>query len=197
MGYNSLGNIFFFGAGMYICAVVQIGLLLRRRRCTRRARAPRTSSSRTAQYFTGFALGIVAAGLMAAPCWPSCSAGSCSDCAAPISRSARSAWRSRRRADGLLGMGRRRQRHFHAGVPRRAGNAEAVFLFPAASPLPSCVLLFLRWLYSTNFGLAINAIRDDEEKAEAMGLHTARYKRTALVRSPRSSSASPARSSAT
>ncbi len=31
MGYNSLGNIFFFGAGMYICAVVQIGLLLRRR----------------------------------------------------------------------------------------------------------------------------------------------------------------------
>ena len=26
MGYNSLGNIFFFGAGMYICAVVQIGI---------------------------------------------------------------------------------------------------------------------------------------------------------------------------
>src|SRR3546814_1251602 len=26
MGYNSLGNIFFFGAGMYISAVVQIGL---------------------------------------------------------------------------------------------------------------------------------------------------------------------------
>ena len=26
MGYNSLGNIFFFGIGMYVCAVVQIGL---------------------------------------------------------------------------------------------------------------------------------------------------------------------------
>src|SRR5262249_4342239 len=26
MGYNSLGNIFFFGAGMYVCAIVQIGL---------------------------------------------------------------------------------------------------------------------------------------------------------------------------
>jgi len=26
MGYNSLGNIFFFGAGMYTSAVVQIGL---------------------------------------------------------------------------------------------------------------------------------------------------------------------------
>ena len=26
MGYNSLGNILFFGAGMYICTVVQIGM---------------------------------------------------------------------------------------------------------------------------------------------------------------------------
>ncbi len=26
MGYNSLGNIFFFGIGMYACALVQIGL---------------------------------------------------------------------------------------------------------------------------------------------------------------------------
>jgi len=30
--------------------------------------------------------------------------------------------------------------------------------------------VFLRWLYSTNFGLALNGIRDDEEKAEAMGI---------------------------
>src|SRR5262249_56707367 len=36
-------------------------------------------------------------------------------------------------------------------------------------------------LYGTSFGLALNAIRDDEEKAEAMGLHTRRYKRTAWV----------------
>jgi branched-chain amino acid transport system permease protein len=35
---------------------------------------------------------------------------------------------------------------------------------------------FLKWLYSTRFGIAVNAIRDDEEKAEAMGIHTARYK---------------------
>ena len=26
MGYNSLGNIFFFGLGMYVCAVTQVGL---------------------------------------------------------------------------------------------------------------------------------------------------------------------------
>ena len=39
--------------------------------------------------------------------------------------------------------------------------------------------MFAKWLYGTRFGAAINAIRDDEEKAEAMGIHTMRYKLTA------------------
>jgi len=30
--------------------------------------------------------------------------------------------------------------------------------------------------YSTRFGLVLNAIRDNEDKAEAMGIHTMRYK---------------------
>jgi branched-chain amino acid transport system permease protein len=34
----------------------------------------------------------------------------------------------------------------------------------------------MRRLYRTRLGLAINAIRDDEDKAEAMGLYTTRYK---------------------
>ena len=34
----------------------------------------------------------------------------------------------------------------------------------------------LRKVYKSRFGLALNAIRDDEDKAEAMGLHTSRYK---------------------
>ena len=65
MGYNSLGNIVFFGAGMYICAVVQIGLFY--------DVGMYTSSDRTthivfsnAQYFSGFALGTLAAGVGAA-----------------------------------------------------------------------------------------------------------------------------------
>jgi branched-chain amino acid transport system permease protein len=47
--------------------------------------------------------------------------------------------------------------------------------------LVACVAcyLFLRWLYSTRFRLAINAIRDDEDKAEALGLRTGRYKMVA------------------
>jgi branched-chain amino acid transport system permease protein len=36
--------------------------------------------------------------------------------------------------------------------------------------------LAARRLYATRFALAINAIRDDEDKAEALGLRTKRYK---------------------
>jgi branched-chain amino acid transport system permease protein len=56
-----------------------------------------------------------------------------------------------------------------------------MFFYLLLFGLAFVLLVFLRWLYGTTFGLAINAIRDDEEKAEAMGLHTRRYKRTALV----------------
>ncbi|MDH3233278.1 MAG: branched-chain amino acid ABC transporter permease, partial [Alphaproteobacteria bacterium] len=45
--------------------------------------------------------------------------------------------------------------------------------------LAAATIVFLRWLYSTRFGLAINAIRDDEDKAEAMGIATTLYKVTA------------------
>ena len=41
------------------------------------------------------------------------------------------------------------------------------------------MFVFVKWLYGTRFGLAINAIRDDEDKAEAMGIHTKRYKTVA------------------
>ena len=47
------------------------------------------------------------------------------------------------------------------------------FLFAA---IGVSVFIFVRWLYGTRFGAAINAIRDDEEKADAMGIHTLRYK---------------------
>jgi branched-chain amino acid transport system permease protein len=58
---------------------------------------------------------------------------------------------------------------------------QKLFFYVLLFVLAFMLLLFLRWLYSTRFGLAINAIRDDEEKAEAMGLHTRAYKRLALV----------------
>jgi branched-chain amino acid transport system permease protein len=58
---------------------------------------------------------------------------------------------------------------------------QKLFFYALFFALAFGLLLFLRWLYSTSFGLAVNAIRDDEEKAEAMGLHTQRYKHTAWV----------------
>jgi branched-chain amino acid transport system permease protein len=42
--------------------------------------------------------------------------------------------------------------------------------------LAVATFIFLKWAYSTRFGLVLNAIRDNEDKAEAMGIHTMRYK---------------------
>jgi branched-chain amino acid transport system permease protein len=42
--------------------------------------------------------------------------------------------------------------------------------------LAGVTFITLKGLYSGRFGLAINAIRDDEDKAEAMGIHTTKYK---------------------
>src|SRR3546814_18580044 len=61
MGYNSLGNIVFFGAGMYICAVVQIGLYYDVAAYTSAFGAVKVDFSYR-EYFTGLALGLVAAG---------------------------------------------------------------------------------------------------------------------------------------
>ena len=172
MGYNSLGNIFFFGAGMYVSAVVQIGLFY--------DVGMYTASSRTTAHRVQPR--AVFHRLRARHRWrqashPRClrsgSAGSCSDCAVPISPSARSA--SRLPAAELTA----------AWDWVGAASGISLPVFPGEPGARSCsstsccsawrlpCSLFLRWLYSTNFGLAINAIRDDEEKAEAMGLHTA------------------------
>jgi branched-chain amino acid transport system permease protein len=53
------------------------------------------------------------------------------------------------------------------------GKTFFYFLFAAVGV---ATFLFCKWLYGTRFGAAINAIRDDEEKADAMGIHTLRYK---------------------
>src|SRR4029078_8143815 len=65
MGYNSLGNIFFFGAGMYICAVVQIGMFYDVAMYTAGSRPTHIVFS-NAQYFTGLLTGFVVAGVASA-----------------------------------------------------------------------------------------------------------------------------------
>ncbi len=63
----------------------------------------------------------------------------------------------------------------HPGEPL---ERELLFYFLCFG-LAATTFVFLRWLYTTRFGMAINAIRDDEEKAEGMGIHTLRYKSVA------------------
>jgi len=177
MGYNSLGNIFFFGAGMYICAVVQIGLFYDVGMYTAGSRTTHIVFS-TAQYFSGFALGIVAAGigsavLAIAAGWivfglrgPYFAIGTLGLAVAAAELTASWDW---------VGAASGISMPVFPGAP----ETQKLFFYFLLFVLAFALLLFLRWLYSTSFGLALNAIRDDEEKAEAMGLHTLRYKRTA------------------
>ena len=177
MGYNSLGNIFFFGAGMYICAIVQIGLYYDVGMYTSGARTTHIVFT-TAQYFTGFALGTVAAGIGAA-------------LLAIVAGWIVLALRGPYFAIGTLGIAIAAAELISSWewVGAASGismpvfpfgpDTQKIFFYFLLFALAFVLLVFLRWLYSTNFGLALNAIRDDEEKAEAMGLHTRRYKRTA------------------
>jgi len=177
MGYNSLGNIVFFGAGMYICAVVQIGLFYDVGMYTAGSRTTHIVFT-NAQYFSGFALGLVAAGIGAAILaiaagWivfglrgPYFAIGTLGLAVASAELTASWDWVGA--ASGIS-----------MPVFPYAPETQKLFFYFLLFALGFSLLLFLRWLYSTSFGLALNAIRDDEEKAEAMGLHTRRYKRTA------------------
>jgi branched-chain amino acid transport system permease protein len=62
--------------------------------------------------------------------------------------------------------------------PGEVGGRETFFYYLCLA-LVAVTLPVFRWLYSGRFGLLLNAIRDDEDKAEAMGLRTTRYKTVA------------------
>lgn len=63
-------------------------------------------------------------------------------------------------------------------MPVHPGTADARAEFFYWFSFGAAVITFLalKRLYQTRFGLAINAIRDDEDKAEALGVHTLRHK---------------------
>ena len=177
MGYNSLGNIVFFGIGMYASAVVQIALVYDVGAYTSAFGAIRVDFT-AAQYFTGMALGLVVAALASSLFavvfgWivfglrgPYFAIGTLG--IAIAAGELVGAW------DWLGGGG-------GISMPTYPGDAEGRSLLFYFLCLGSAVITFafLRWLYSTRFKLAINAIRDDEEKAEAMGIHTLRHKTVA------------------
>ncbi|MEL6477855.1 MAG: branched-chain amino acid ABC transporter permease [Pseudomonadota bacterium] len=175
MGYNSLGNIFFFGFGMYVSAVVQIGIVYDVGEYTSAFGGGITDFTPT-QYYMGIGLGLLAAGILSA-------------ISAYILGWVLIGLRGPYFAIGTLGVAIAAGELFGAwdwvgggsgiSMPVYPGDPDAgkLMFYMMNFALACGVFAMLAWLYSTRFGLAINAIRDDEEKAEGMGLHTKRYKR--------------------
>ncbi len=64
--------------------------------------------------------------------------------------------------------------------PHDLGDVGLLLYYLALGLAVACALTFA-WLLSSRFGLALNAIRDDEDKAETMGLKTHAAKVTAWV----------------
>ncbi len=158
MGYNSFGNILYFGIGMYVCAVIQ--------------------RDAGFDYFPGLFIGLGAAAIF-------------SVVIAAVLGAGLLGLRGHYFAIGTLGLGIAAGEiasgwdYIGAGsgmvtpvFPGEIGGRQTFFYF-ASFVLAVVTFLVLKRIYAGRFGLAINAIRDDEDKAEAMGLHTTRYKTVA------------------
>ena len=177
MGYNSLGNIVFFGVGMYVSALVQIGLYYDIGEYTAAYGAILVQYDME-QYFTGLITGLIASGLVAVVFalafgtivfglrGPYFAIGTLG--VALAAGELVGAW-------DWVGAGSGISMPVYPGDP----DDRALLYYFLLLALGVATFLFLMWLYSTRFGLAINAIRDDEEKAEAMGIHTKRHKTVA------------------
>ena len=63
MGYNSFGNILFYGLGMYLCASVQVGMFFPLAEWTESG-GEKTFVHTPAQFFQGFGVGLVIAAIV-------------------------------------------------------------------------------------------------------------------------------------
>lgn len=177
MGYNSLGNIFFFGVGMYTSVLFQVGQFAEIGAYTA-AHGGDSFTFTNAEYYQGLVIGIIMSGVVAAI------------------TAALLGWtvfglRGPYFAIGTLGMAIAAGELMGTWEWVGAGSGISVPVFPGSAYARSLLFYFLcfgaavltfvavQWIYKTRFGLAVNAIRDDEEKAEAMGIHTLRYKTVA------------------
>ncbi len=173
-GYNSFGNVVFFGIGMYAAAVTQVGLYYPVAAYTAAKGGGTEFVFDVAQFYTGLAVGLPVGGIMAA-------------LAAAALGMVILGMRGHYFAIATLGLAiaagelAAGWEYIGAGsgmvTPTPPDTIDTTLLFYYLSfALAAVTFGFLAWLYSTRFGLAINAIRDDEDKAEAMGHHTTRNK---------------------
>lgn len=180
MGYNSFGNVLFVGIGMYVSAVVQVGLYYDVGAYTAAKGGGTVFAFDVTEFLTGLALGLPAAALAAA-------------LIAWALGSLVLSMRGHYFAVCTLGLGIAAGQIAAAipwigagsgmltpNPPPELGGAGLLLYELALGLTVACALTFA-WLYATRFGLALNAIRDDEDKAESLGMRTRAVKVTAWV----------------
>ena len=176
MGYNSFGNVLFFGTGMYICAVTQVlvgGYDLAEYTSAMGGNLERYVLSADV-FLLGLGLGILAAAAVGF-------------LFALLVGSQLLQVRGHYFAIATLALGIAAG-EIAAAVEIIGAGSGMTFpqppdgvslyhvLYYLGVAIAVALFLFLRWLYTTRFGFILNAIRDNEEKAEAMGLPTATIK---------------------
>ncbi len=177
MGYNSFGNIVFFGVGMYASAVLQISPFFSLAEWTEGG-GENTFTHTLSQYFSGLTLGVALSGFIAAAlAWLlgalilTMRGHYFAICTLALGVAVGEM------ASGIeiLGGG--------SGLsvpvwPDAAGSIDSrnrLFYFIALG-IFALAFIVMRWLLRARFGQTLNAIRDDEDKAEAMGVPTTRFK---------------------
>jgi branched-chain amino acid transport system permease protein len=176
MGYNSFGNVVFVGVGMYACAVAQIGILYSVGEYTAARGGGTTFTFDLPSYLWGLAIGLPVGGLAAAFTalvlgWLVLAMRGqyfaiCTLALGVAAGELASGWEWIGGGSGLTAP----------GPPPEIIGIFSTFYYYLAFAVALVTILVIRWLLSTRFGLAINAIRDSEDKAEAMGLPTRRLK---------------------
>lgn len=175
MGYNSFGNVVFFGLGMYTTAVVQRNMHFDLEEYVHVA--GRVETLAPIEYleglFFGMGLGavvaVIAAGVLGACILAMGMRGQyfgiCTLGLGVAAGELANGWEYIGAGSGLV----------TPVFPAELGE-RGIFFYYLFFILAVFTFLTLRRIYSGRFGHAINAIRDDEDKAEAMGIHTTRHK---------------------
>lgn len=182
MGYNTFGNILFYGLGMYLTASVQVGMFFPLAEWTESG-GEKTFVHTTAQYFQGIGVGLLVAAII-----PAIVAGAIGYAILGL--------RGHYFAICTLGLG--------IAAGEIAGGIEIIgagqgfttppfpaeivdneargkFFYFLSFALLVGTFVFVKYIYGSRFRLILNAIRDNEDKAEAMGIETMRYKITGWV----------------
>ncbi len=177
LGYNSFGNIFFFGLGMYLLPAVQISLYFDLAEWTH-AGGTNTFTFEPFPYFFGFFVGLLVATIvpflaslllgelilnLRGQYFAICTLGlgiTAAEIAGTID---------------IIGGG--------SGLstpiwPKELTNisAQGNFFYFLTFILAIKCIFFFRFIYKTKLGFLFNAIRDNENKAEAMGVNTTNVK---------------------